>query len=81
MELTKHNQPWITSHIKQLTRKKQRAYNHACLTNPLSRNAMQHLTNVHDDNYKITKKLWSFVKNRRQDHIGIGISELDHDFH
>ena len=30
---TKHNQPWITRHIKQLSRKKQRAYNHARLTN------------------------------------------------
>ena len=29
----KRNQPWITSHIKQITRKKQRAYNRARLTN------------------------------------------------
>ena len=28
-----HNQPWITRHIKQLTHRKQRAYNCACLTN------------------------------------------------
>ena len=30
---TKHHQPWINSHIKRLTRKKQRAYNHARATN------------------------------------------------
>ena len=30
---SKRNQPWITSQIKQLTRKKQRAYNRARLTN------------------------------------------------
>ena len=30
---TKHYQPWINSHIKHLTRKKQRAYNHARATN------------------------------------------------
>ena len=30
---TKHHQPWINSHIKRLTRKKQRAYNHARSTN------------------------------------------------
>ena len=30
---TKHHQPWINSCIKRLTRKKQRAYNHARATN------------------------------------------------
>ena len=30
---SKHHQPWINSHIKRLTRKKQRAYNHARATN------------------------------------------------
>jgi len=29
----KFHQPWITNHVKLLTRRKQRAYNHARLTN------------------------------------------------
>ena len=33
---TKQNQPWITHHIKQLSRKKQQAYNRALLMNHTS---------------------------------------------
>ena len=59
---TKQNQPWITRHIKQLSRKKQRAYNRARLTNhasdwstyststlkdSLNGSAVQHLTNMY----------------------------------
>ena len=84
----KRKQPWITSHIKQITHKKQRAYNRARLTNyakdwsaylDLKRLSQRecrtafnkYVSNFIDDN-NITKKLWSFIKNRKQDRIGIG---------
>ena len=86
---TKQNQPWITHHIKQLSRKKQRAYNRARLTKHASdwstyldlKRLSQHecrvafnkyVSNFIDGNNNVTKKLWSFVKNRKQDHVGIG---------
>jgi len=33
---TKYHQPWITNHIKRLTHRKQRAYNHVHATNTVS---------------------------------------------
>ena len=86
---TKQNQPWITRHIKQLSRKKQRAYNRARLTNHASdwstyldlkrlsqrecRAAFnKYVSNFIDGNNNVTKKLWSFIKNRKQDRVGIG---------
>ena len=86
---TKQNRPWITSQIKQLSRKNQWAYNHACLTNhasdwstylDLKRLSQRechvaftkYVSNFIDGNNNVTKKLWSFVKNRKQNHVGIG---------
>lgn len=90
---TKQKQPWITRKIKQLTRKKQRAYKRARLTNNLNdwssyqelkrlsqrecRTAFNRYVNSFiDDNGNVTKKLWSFIKNKKQDRTGI--STLDH---
>lgn len=87
--LTKRNQPWITRQIKQLTRKKQRAYNRARLTNcardwstylDLKKVSQQecraafnkYVSNFTDVNNHVTKKLWSFIKNKKRDRTGIG---------
>ena len=32
----------------------------------------KYVSNFIDGNNNVTKKLWSFVKNRKQDHVGIG---------
>ncbi|XP_065901865.1 uncharacterized protein [Dysidea avara] len=90
---TKQKQPWITRQIKQLTRKKQRAYKRAHLTNSLSDWATyqdlkrlsqreccsafnNYVSSFIDENNNVTKKLWSFIKNRKQDRTGI--STLEH---
>jgi len=90
---TKQKQPWVTRQIKQLTRKKQRAYKRARLTNSASdwenyqnlkklsqrecRSAFNnYVSSFIDENSNVTKKLWSFIKNKRQDHTGI--STLEH---
>ena len=89
---TKQKQPWITRQIKQLTCKKQRAYNHARLTNSPSdwatyqdlkrlsqrecRSAFNnYVSSFIDENNNVTKKLWSFTKNRKQDRTGINTLE------
>ena len=92
MEHTKQNQPWITHHIKHLSRKTQRAYNRAHLTNHTSDWSTylnlkrlsqreccvafnKYVSNLIDGKNNVTKKLWCFVKNRKQDRVGIGPHE------
>ena len=90
---TKPKQPWITRQIKQLTRRKQRAFKHARLTNnphdwstyqDLKRLSQwecrsafnRYVSSLIDENNNATKRLWSFIKNRKQDRTGI--NALDH---
>jgi len=71
---------WITSYIKRLTHRKQRAYiSHSNLSTDWSKYydikrqcQREHVSNlVNPDKNSVTKRLWSFIKSKRQDHIGI----------
>ena len=90
MSSSKLHQPWITNQIKRLSRKKQRLYNRARLTNhpndwssyyEIKRLCQRECRNTYNDyvsrlvdpdNNAITKKLWSFIKSKKQDQTGIG---------
>ena len=83
-------QPWISSSVKWLSRKKQRAYNCACTTalpsdwskyydlkKQCQRECRQAFNNyisslVDPNNNQVTKRLWSYIKSKKQDHTGIG---------
>ena len=89
-------QPWIITHIKCLSRRKQCAYDHA--RNSKTNEAQQwsnyynlkrecqrdchtaynkYVSNMVDPNKNVvTKKLWSYIKNKRQDNIG-GVGPLN----
>ena len=87
-------QPWITTHIKRLSIRKQRAYNYARKTNEahqwsnyynLKRECQRecrtaynkYVSNMVDPNKNVvTKKLWSYIKSKRQDNIG-GVGPLN----
>ena len=87
-------QPWITNYIKCLSKRKQRAYNHAHKTNQ-----PRHWTKYHNlkkecqrkcrpaynkcvsdmvdpSKNTVTKKLWTYIKSKRQDNIG-GVGPLN----
>ena len=87
---TQPKQPWVTNNVKRLSRKKQRAYNHARTSDsPLDwskyhdlkrqcqRECRQAFNNyisslIDPNSSKVTKRLWSFIKSRKQDNTGIG---------
>ena len=86
---SKCKQPWISNHIKTLTRRKQQAYNKAHHSNSpadwtkyydLKRECQRecrtafnkYVSNLVDPNKNtVTKRLWSFIKSKRQDNVGI----------
>jgi len=90
LSFTRHNQPWITGHIKRLSYKKKCAYNHAREINNSDdwtkyhslKRLCQHechaafnkyVYNLVDRNKNVlTKKLWTYIKSKKQDHTGIG---------
>ena len=87
---TQSSQPWITRNVKRLSRKKQRAYNRARMTDSppdwskyrdLKRQCQaecrqafnNYISSMIDQNTnKVTKRLWSYIKCRKQDCTGIG---------
>jgi len=87
---SKPSQPWISRNVKQLSRRKQRAYNRARTTTLPSdwskyydlkrqcqrecRRAFNNYISslVDPNNNQVTKRLWSYIKSKKQDHTGIG---------
>lgn len=87
--------PWVTTYIKRLSRKKQRLYNKARVTNSASdwsaysdfkrhthhecrRVRNQYLKHLLDpDSGNGCKRLWTYIKSRRQEHIGIASLEAN----
>ena len=84
---SKCKHPWINTCIKRLTRRKQHAYNQARCSNlstdwskyyDLKRQSQhecrtafnRYVSNLNKNT--VTKHLWSFIKNKRQDSFGVG---------
>ena len=90
ISFSRHNQPWITGHVKRLSRRKQRAYNWARETNnphdwskyyAIKKECQfecraaynKYVHDLIDPNSDIiTKRLWVYIKSKKQDHTGIG---------
>ena len=89
-----HDHPWISPFIKQLTRRKQRAYNRARLSHSTldwslyysikkecqreCRKAFNcYVSGLVDTNGNVSKKLWSFIKDKRTDHCGVASLEVN----
>jgi len=87
INLNNKKQPWISRHIRRLSRKKQRLYNLAKLSQSpqhwqayyklkkevsnTCRNAYNNYVSSLVENGHITKKLWSYIKHQRKDNSSI----------
>ena len=93
MSSTRFNQPWITNHIKRLSKRKQRSFNKAHSTNlpkdwiVLRKNHEVHVkkptivtyvTKFLDVKDGNSKKLSSFVKSKCKSQCGIPSQALQH---
>ena len=89
---TRHNQPWVNTNIKRLAKEKQWAYKHAKLTqkweryrslrSELQRSCRQahnqYVNNlITDAGSCAKKKLWTYVKSKRNDMVGVSPLKKD----
>ena len=89
-----HDHPWISPFIKRLTKRKQRAYNQARLSNSsqdwsvyysIKKECQRECRKAYnnyvlkfvDTNGDVSKRLWTFIKDRRTDHCGVASLEVN----
>ena len=92
MTSTRHNQPWVNTNIKRLAKQKQQAYKKAKQTqkweryHSLKSELQRFCRQAHDQyvNNLITdagsnakKKLWTYVKSKRNDKVGVSPLKKD----